>query len=483
MLFDILKSDEPVRLVFPSTMQEVAPSLPLMKAEKAEFEAVFGTEVVFVDEDPGFGPRWLIEIDPVLEHNALVWDREALTLTSQVPDATGLMTTLNLLHSLVGLGVERITDAPAASTADAVERVYREISGTFPGFGIRGLNWDEITARHVRGDGSDMSFAGFQGWIAELGDAHTTIRRPASVYNPPYAVELTPESATLRRVPAWSAAWQAGVRVGWRMEIADGAGWLARTGAPLHAKALTAGRRAIALNGVDSCQFTAISPDGDIVSWTECATAPSLEGVFLAEQLDRRTGYLHPGNWFTGIGFEDAFDEALTRFRGLDRLILDLQGNTGGNLMLATQTRNRFLRERTLLGTIRFSTGGGTLARPVELWADPEPDGARWDGELVVLTDALTYSASEDFLLGLQGLPHVTVVGQRSGGGSGRPRTIHITDGMNLTVSTALTFDRGGTCIENHGVPIDIKTPVFDVEGRNVALMRALTLQAGRAKG
>jgi carboxyl-terminal processing protease len=202
--------------------------------------------------------------------------------------------------------------------------------------------------------------------------------------------------------------------------------------------------------------------------------APTLDVNFEAEQLDARTGYVHLGNWFTGIGFEDAIDEALTRFRGLDRLVLGLQGNTGGNLMLATAMRNRFLRERTLLGAIRFSTGGGELADPVELWADPDPDGVRWEGELIVLTDALTYSASEDFLLGLQGLPHVTVVGQRSGGGSGRPRTIPVTHEMNLTVSTALTYDRNGICIENHGIPVDIACEVFADDGRNIALERAL---------
>ncbi len=139
--------------------------------------------------------------------------------------------------------------------------------------------------------------------------------------------------------------------------------------------------------------------------------------------------------------------------------MLDLRGNTGGNLMLATQTRDRFLRERTLLGTIRFTRGDGRLAAPVEMWAEPSTERVRWGGELVVLTDVMTYSASEDFLLGLQGLPHVTVIGQRSGGGSGRPRTIRLLDDVAITISTALTYDRAGTCIENHGVPVDVEMP------------------------
>ncbi|HWV22594.1 MAG TPA: S41 family peptidase, partial [Thermomicrobiales bacterium] len=293
---------------------------------------------------------------------------------------------------------------------------------------------------------------------------HTAIRRTVPVYNPPYAVELTPERATMRRVPESSSAYRAGVRPGWEISIDDRAGWLTRTGAPPHAKAFTAGRRAIALEGAGERDFTAVSPVGESVHWTERAVLPSLDGVFLDRQIDTHTAYLHPGNWFTGIGFEDAFDDVLTRYWHLDRLVLDLRGNTGGNLMLATQTRDRFLRERTHLGTIRFTRGDGTLAAPVELWGEPSVDRVRWAGDLVVLTDALTYSASEDFLLGLQGLPHVTVVGQRSGGGSGRPRTIRLLDDMSITISTALTYDRAGTCIENHGVPVDIARDVFGID-------------------
>ena len=72
------------------------------------------------------------------------------------------------------------------------------------------------------------------------------------------------------------------------------------------------------------------------------------------------------------------------------------------------------------------------------------------------LTDALTLSASEDALLGLQGLPHVRVVGTPSGGGSGRPRTLRLLPGQTLTVSTALTYDRCGRCVEGAGIPVDV---------------------------
>jgi carboxyl-terminal processing protease len=474
MTFDNLQAFPEMRLVFPRSVPEIVPALPLLHAERAELEAVFGIPVSFMDVDPGSGPRWLVRFEPDRVDNRLAWDQDRLVLTSHAKDADGWMMTINQLHSLTGLGVDTVSDQAHGTMAGAVARLRREIAGTFPGFGIRDLDWDEITARHVRGDGSTMTFEDVQRWIAELGDAHTAIRRPAGVHHPPYAVEMRPDAATIRRVREGSDAWRAGVRPGWHLSIDDPAGWKARNGAPPHANALTAGRRAIALEGVEERAFTATGPEGETVTWTERAVPPALDQVFGWRRHDARTGLMWMANWYAGIGLEDVIDEALEALADAGYLILDLRGNTGGNLMLATETRRRFLRERTLLGTIRFTRGDGTLAGPVELWDEPSEDRVRWEGELVVLTDPLTYSASEDFLLGLQGLPHVTVIGQRSGGGSGRPRTIPLLEDMLVTISTALTFDRDGNCIEGHGIPVDIETPVFEVDGRDPAMERAL---------
>ncbi len=87
-----------------------------------------------------------------------------------------------------------------------------------------------------------------------------------------------------------------------------------------------------------------------------------------------------------------------------------------------------------------------------------------WPGRLVVLTDSLTFSSSEDFLLGLQGLDHVTVVGQPSGGGSGRARALRLLPGVTLTISTALTYDREGHCVEGAGIPVDVLAEGSDAD-------------------
>ncbi|RIQ13271.1 hypothetical protein DY240_26005 [Jiangella rhizosphaerae] len=75
------------------------------------------------------------------------------------------------------------------------------------------------------------------------------------------------------------------------------------------------------------------------------------------------------------------------------------------------------------------------------------------------MLDRLAYSATEDALLGLGSLDHVELLGEPSGGGSGRPRTVGLHDGVVLSVSTALTYEPGGRCVEGAGLSVGRELP------------------------
>ena len=126
---------------------------------------------------------------------------------------------------------------------------------------------------------------------------------------------------------------------------------------------------------------------------------------------------------------------------------------------MAQRFRNRFLRDSGVMGSIASTFPDGSLGPHEAIYGEPTQEQQRWHGEVVFLTNPLTYSASEDAILGLQGMPHVRVVGQRSGGGSGRLRVLRLLPGWRLTLSTALTFDRKGHCIEGQGIPVDVDVP------------------------
>jgi carboxyl-terminal processing protease len=94
------------------------------------------------------------------------------------------------------------------------------------------------------------------------------------------------------------------------------------------------------------------------------------------------------------------------------------------------------------------------------MYADPAPVEKRWNGPVRFITDPLTYSASEDALLGLSGLERLQVVGLESGGGSGQARSVPLQAGWRLMVSSCLTFDRHGRCVEGAGIPVDRRIPL-----------------------
>lgn len=440
----------------------------LLRRERAELAVELGAPVSFVAADPGAGPRWLIgpaAANPDLtryayprDGRARLWlDRARGVLIADAPGLDGIRETLNLLRTLALDGRDEVAAADCRDRDEAIARLVVEVGRTYPAFALRHLDWAAICARHVgRVRAAADPLPALQTWLAELQDAHTWAKpRPAPV-SLPYTVRVEGDTATFVRVPPSTAAWEAGVRPGDILLDADAAGWWARTGAPAHARPLMAGYRLLAGPVGVPRDLAARSPRGEVRTWTEAPAADPPYPPVSWRRLPSGSGYLRVASWRAGPDFAAALDAAFADLAGAGRLIVDLRGNVGGNLAAALAFRDRFLREPTVCGSVRFSDGTGGLAPPAEIAGEPAPERDRWRGPVRFLTDPLTYSASEDALLGLQGLPHVRVVGEPSGGGSGRPRTLRLLPGLQLTVSTALTFDRQGHCVEGAGIPVDL---------------------------
>jgi carboxyl-terminal processing protease len=459
-------------VVLPSADPSLGGARALIELEPAAFEAELGAPVELVEADPGEGARLLLTLDE--EHDGpatMSFEPGSILLEARARDAAELLEALNLLRTAVRLGGE-VAATDCETIDEAIERVVLEVADTYPAFGLRGLDWPAICRRHVPlvSQARDDPLPAFQRWLAELEDGHTWVW--PLLGNLPYAVWVA-GGATFVRLREGSAGWEAGVRPGWRLVAIDDAGvseggWLARAAAPPHARPFIAGRRLLAGPVGVPRTLQAASLDGFTAIWEDTPTGLPADPLVSWRRLDG-CGFLRIEVWVGGI--EEALDAALDELRACDALVLDLRGNPGGDLVLASRTRDRFLRERTVLGSIRYSVGGGELSDPREIVGEPALAG-RWDGRLVVLTDELTFSSSEDFLLGLAGLEHVTVVGRRSGGGSGRPRALRLLPGMTLTVSTALTYDREGRCVEGAGIPVDVEVAGDDDE--MLAVARAL---------
>jgi len=399
-------------------------------------------------------------------------------LVADAPDLDGIRETFNLLRTLRMSGAETVAASDCETLGEAIPRTVTEVGYTYPSFGLRRLDWDAICARHAdRVRAAADPLAAMQQWLAELHDAHTWVRaHPAPVPLPYHVwVDGARGTATMTRVPPGTAAWDAGVRPGDALIGVDAAGWWARTAAPAHMRPLLAGYRLLSGPVGVAREFMARAPNGQMRPWTDAPTLAPAYPLVDWRRLSSGSGYLRIEAWRADLGADAAIDAAFDELAGSDRLIADLRGNVGGNATLALSFRDRFLRRRATLGSVRFSDGTGGLAAPAPIVGEPAPAHRRWHGAVRFLTDPLTYSASEDALLGLQGLPHVGIVGEPSGGGSGRPRAVRLLPEMMLGVSTALTYDRQGRCVEGAGIPVDrpVTPDRFSPDDPDIVLLAA----------
>lgn len=124
-------------------------------------------------------------------------------------------------------------------------------------------------------------------------------------------------------------------------------------------------------------------------------------------------------------------------------MILDVRSNGGGQLTTAHRLASRFVDDRTLIGYVCHKTGKGhgDFSSPVEEYLEPY-DGVRWNKPVVVLTNRRCYSATNDFVKCVKGARNVTIMGDRTGGGSGMPFHSELPNGWSVRYSAVVYYDR-----------------------------------------
>lgn len=393
---------------------------------------------------------------------AHVWiDRERRIVIIDGPHIRNLSAAFQFLRTAIRSGASLTTATLPEDPSHLFSTIATEVQATYPAFPLRSLDWSDILGRHREAIlASNASLPVLQRLFAELGDAHTWVRDGHVNGRWPYRLWVDGASAIFTDVPTWSAGWDAGARPGDCLLDTDTRDWWSRTSATPRTRPTVTGYRLMSGHIGAERTFRVCSAGAGVITWTEsCPALPWLEPVSW-RIMPTGTGYLDIRGWLTSNEWSDAIETALKDLARCPRLIVDLRGNVGGSLIAAQAFRDRFLSSRTVLGSVRFSRGDGTLGDPHPVIGEPPCSGPLWTRPVRFLTDRQSYSATEDAILGLQGLPHVQVVGEPSGGGSGRPRTVPLTTGISASISTALTYDRGGRCIEGAGIPIDLALPV-----------------------
>lgn len=175
--------------------------------------------------------------------------------------------------------------------------------------------------------------------------------------------------------------------------------------------------------------------------------------------LDDQTGYVRCASFSLLFG-DGNLQEMMRKLAPCRGLIVDVRSNGGGLLTAAEKLASLFINSPTVGAYMCHKTGRGhndfSSPQPIEL----KPFvGLRWQKPVVILTNRRTYSAANSFVMYLKGLPRVTVVGDRTGGGAGMPFSSELPNGWSIRFSACPMFDRHMQPTEM-GIDPDVKVDI-----------------------
>lgn len=167
-----------------------------------------------------------------------------------------------------------------------------------------------------------------------------------------------------------------------------------------------------------------------------------LRTVDAAFMADDRTGYIKISR-FARTTYEE-FIKAIARLKkqGMERLILDLRGNSGGLMKMAIRISDEFLSKDQLIVTAEgrypefseesYATEGGVF--------EEQP--------LIVLVDEQSASASEIVAGALQDHDRALIIGERTFGKGLVQRQFELDDGSALRLTTSRFYTPSGRLIQ-----------------------------------
>lgn len=171
--------------------------------------------------------------------------------------------------------------------------------------------------------------------------------------------------------------------------------------------------------------------------------------------LPDNIGYVYYGDFSVGVS-NGIINDMLSYFAICNGIIIDVRNNGGGMLTNSTTLASHFTNKKVLTSYMCHKTGTGhnAFSDPFAIYLDPAT-GIRWQKKVIVLTNRHCFSATNDFVNNMHGLPNVTLLGDKTGGGSGMPFTSELPNGWAVRFSASPYFDANMKQIE-FGIDPDI---------------------------
>lgn len=183
-------------------------------------------------------------------------------------------------------------------------------------------------------------------------------------------------------------------------------------------------------------------------------------GIKYRRLANEEIGYIYYGSFTEGVD-ESNLDYVFDHFSACKGIILDVRDNGGGSLTNSDRIASRFTAEKILVGYMQHKKGKGhsDFSAPYPAYLSPSPR-VQWQGAVVVLTNRQCYSAANNFVQKMRMIPHVTIMGDRTGGGSGFPFNSELPNGWAVRFSSSPMLDTDMEHTE-FGIDPDIRVDIL----------------------
>lgn len=136
----------------------------------------------------------------------------------------------------------------------------------------------------------------------------------------------------------------------------------------------------------------------------------------------------------------EELNEVFNYLSGTRGIIIDARDNQGGDVQLAEMIASRFYEQRVIGKYEQIKTGKDrtSLSEPQPYFIDPS--NKPYTGQVVILTNRKCYSACNDFVLFMKGVPGILQIGDQTGGGGAIPNQFILVNNWKLQYSASRTL-------------------------------------------
>ena len=185
----------------------------------------------------------------------------------------------------------------------------------------------------------------------------------------------------------------------------------------------------------------------NVITYGTLKTDSTVGYIHIAAFSSGQTGINQKQDWASDI------DIALEALKDTRCMILDVRGNRGGLTGNVTRISGRFCAENKVyaISYTKNGTGKNDFGSGVEL--EIKKNGSwQYTKPVVLLTNAQTMSAGEEFSMAMCSQPHVTQVGNHTCGVFSLALERCLANGWRYSVSVQKVTAPDGTTPEGHGI-------------------------------